>query len=660
MAVPYQAPSFTGGIPSGIKLTQAFADIETALESALSINGDTPNAMEADLDLNGNDIINVGSQGGKLLTSEDLEPFNAHIATSDTYFGELFDIVSQSSYSITQLGANQQGIQQDVSSLSGRTAALETDAVEVRAIAEEALAYNTPGDLTAVGGRVSVLETEMDYAYLAIDDIDDSIALLDTASAANKSDILDLEAEVALVNDRIAAAVGESFVNSVTPEMLGADGTVSGDTAALLACQADPRTKVLNGSYQCNADLQLVDGAKWLGNGSIEFVGSGFITGNTTNVRYAEIGPVELSRIGTAGPVISFGKLTRRIRLEGTRISSSTGSGIYLNGCYLIDWDAPYIVNCAGRAIEVEHNASNDTGCNRISLNGGEIQNCGFTDSVWAIYLEYCKSFEIDGTAIEGLYGGIEIGKEVQGLTLDSRYFEGCENGIVKSVSTEGQVSAFEMPSSTVIYQRTGDECTLVDIEDMIHGYIRSGVAMYADVNVAGDPLIRIAEQSNNRAKGYVGRITTLAPEGSLLHNKTYRYGKRVERIHRLDAPVDDVATVGEIITYRIDLAGISYPAQWYDMNLLVNCDSGGDMVWQVRAIKPDDSSTEGTWRAHTTTVVSGVNQISLFGRVHNAEWPKVDPKWIEFRRVATDASDTAGDATVETVTVITYENGID
>jgi hypothetical protein len=37
--------------------------IEAALENTLSRDGTTPNTMSADIDLNGNDLLNVGSLG---------------------------------------------------------------------------------------------------------------------------------------------------------------------------------------------------------------------------------------------------------------------------------------------------------------------------------------------------------------------------------------------------------------------------------------------------------------------------------------------------------------------------------------------------------------------------------------------------------------------
>jgi hypothetical protein len=53
------------------QLNAAFAKIDAAFENTLSLDGSTPNAMEADLDLNGNDVINVGTLYGQSIDVEE-------------------------------------------------------------------------------------------------------------------------------------------------------------------------------------------------------------------------------------------------------------------------------------------------------------------------------------------------------------------------------------------------------------------------------------------------------------------------------------------------------------------------------------------------------------------------------------------------------------
>lgn len=53
--------SITTGYYSTPALTQNFEDLVAALNNTLSLDGSTPNAMTADLDMNGNDILNVNT-----------------------------------------------------------------------------------------------------------------------------------------------------------------------------------------------------------------------------------------------------------------------------------------------------------------------------------------------------------------------------------------------------------------------------------------------------------------------------------------------------------------------------------------------------------------------------------------------------------------------
>ena len=69
---------------SSAQINQNFQDIETAFENTISRDGSTPNTMEADFDLNGYDLLNVGSLDADSLTvaGTDLTASVASAATS--------------------------------------------------------------------------------------------------------------------------------------------------------------------------------------------------------------------------------------------------------------------------------------------------------------------------------------------------------------------------------------------------------------------------------------------------------------------------------------------------------------------------------------------------------------------------------------------------
>ena len=49
----------SSGYASQSQLNENFTNIQTAFDNTLSLDGSTPNAMQADLDLNENDLLNV-------------------------------------------------------------------------------------------------------------------------------------------------------------------------------------------------------------------------------------------------------------------------------------------------------------------------------------------------------------------------------------------------------------------------------------------------------------------------------------------------------------------------------------------------------------------------------------------------------------------------
>lgn len=60
--------TITSGYASQTQLNENFTNIQTAFENTLSLDGSTPNAMGADLDLNNNDLLNIGSFQAQTIT----------------------------------------------------------------------------------------------------------------------------------------------------------------------------------------------------------------------------------------------------------------------------------------------------------------------------------------------------------------------------------------------------------------------------------------------------------------------------------------------------------------------------------------------------------------------------------------------------------------
>ena len=61
MAKTATVNNITSGYASQTQLNENFTNINTALNNTLSRDGSLPNAMNADLDLNNNDLLNVNA-----------------------------------------------------------------------------------------------------------------------------------------------------------------------------------------------------------------------------------------------------------------------------------------------------------------------------------------------------------------------------------------------------------------------------------------------------------------------------------------------------------------------------------------------------------------------------------------------------------------------
>ena len=56
-------------------INENFDNIRNAFDNTLSIDGSTPNAMEADLDMNSNDILNAGSINAQSILANGVDIF---------------------------------------------------------------------------------------------------------------------------------------------------------------------------------------------------------------------------------------------------------------------------------------------------------------------------------------------------------------------------------------------------------------------------------------------------------------------------------------------------------------------------------------------------------------------------------------------------------
>ena len=77
------------GFQSTATINNNFQNLKDAFDNTLSLDGSTPNAMNADLDMNGNDIINVGSANGNAIITVNTGDARYVNTSGDTMTGTL-------------------------------------------------------------------------------------------------------------------------------------------------------------------------------------------------------------------------------------------------------------------------------------------------------------------------------------------------------------------------------------------------------------------------------------------------------------------------------------------------------------------------------------------------------------------------------------------
>jgi hypothetical protein len=84
MAKKPDITTIASGYYSRTALNTNFENIRDRFDNTLSLDGSTPNAMGADLDMNSNDILNVGEIDVQALSigGVDIYPNNTQLATT--------------------------------------------------------------------------------------------------------------------------------------------------------------------------------------------------------------------------------------------------------------------------------------------------------------------------------------------------------------------------------------------------------------------------------------------------------------------------------------------------------------------------------------------------------------------------------------------------
>ena len=80
--------SISSGYASTTTLNANFEALKDAFSNTLSLDGSTPNSLSADLDINGNDIINIGNLTDNAGNTLDIVALNVHITKASDFADE--------------------------------------------------------------------------------------------------------------------------------------------------------------------------------------------------------------------------------------------------------------------------------------------------------------------------------------------------------------------------------------------------------------------------------------------------------------------------------------------------------------------------------------------------------------------------------------------
>ena len=197
-----------GGYASATRLNAIFQDILTALDNTLSRDGSTPNTMEADLDLNNNDLINVKELTSKVLVIDGVRLTDANAvptwkgawAPSTTY--STLDIVRYEGSAYICLNSHTSG-----------TFSIDLGQSKWALLVQKGAAGSGTGDMLAANNLSDLASVPISRANLGLTD-----TATTTSSAFGKSLIDDVDADTARVTLGLAAGATAEAASQVEAE----------------------------------------------------------------------------------------------------------------------------------------------------------------------------------------------------------------------------------------------------------------------------------------------------------------------------------------------------------------------------------------------------------------------------------------------------------
>lgn len=240
--------TITSGYASQTQLNENFTNIRTAFENTLSLDGSTPNAMAADLDLNDNDILNIGSfqadaitLGGSSVNLTDLQAISgigadiqtlAHIedGTDATDAIQTVAGISSNVSTVSGISANVT----TVAGISSQITAVVNDATDIGTVASNISSVNTvANNITEVVAVANDLAEAVSEIETVANDLNETTSEIDTVAnnITNVNAVGNISSNVTTVagiSSNVSAVAGISSAVSNVSSVSSDISTVSG------------------------------------------------------------------------------------------------------------------------------------------------------------------------------------------------------------------------------------------------------------------------------------------------------------------------------------------------------------------------------------------------------------------------------------------------